>query len=136
MLQIPDIYSSNPFILTGTLPTPFFRVEMVSQTRDTGEVDTPTSVYPAHPYSSHPVVRSGGEGILCLFLRLAMASAGVVIRASAAHRAEQLGSPGMHGRRDTGKLSRNVAGSWVSEPSCNLTLRPSGLSLESHAGIF
>ena len=42
----------------------------------------------------------------------------------------------MQGRRDTGKLSRNVAGRWVAEPSCNLTLYPSGLSLESHAGIF
>lgn len=84
---------------------------MVSQTRDTGEVDTPTSVHPAHPYSSHLEVdvQSGGEGILCLFLRLATASAGVVIRAFAAHRVKQPGSPGMHGRRDTGKLSRNMA---------------------------
>lgn len=46
----------------------------------------------------------------------------MVIRAFAVHRAEQPGSPGRHGRRDTDKLSRNVAGKWVSEPSCNLTL--------------
>ena len=42
----------------------------------------------------------------------------------------------MHGRQDTDKLSRNVAGRWVSEPRCNLTLHPSGLSLESRTGIF
>lgn len=52
----------------------------------------------------------------------------MVIRAFVVHRAEQPGSPGRYGRRDTDKLSRNVAGKWVSEPSCNLTLCHSGRS--------